>query len=66
METKNIIINNYVSSAMSIMSNISAALAGLSDNDETNSGIIKTADILITALNSQIVVLQNELDNYGG
>lgn len=66
MNEKNIVINNYVGSLVTLVSNLGAALSGLGTETETNTGIIKTADILMTAINSQLVILQTELDNYGG
>ena len=66
MNDKNIVINNYAGSLVTLVSNLSASLSGLNDDKTTNDGIIKTAYILITAINSQLVILQNELDNYGG
>lgn len=66
MNEKNIVINNYVNSLVTLISNLGAAVSGLGTETETNTGIIKTADILMTAINSQLVILQTELDNYGG
>ena len=66
MNDKNIVINNYAGSLVTLVSNLSASLSGLNDDKTTNDGIIKTAYILITAINSQLVILQHELDNYGG
>ena len=66
MNDKNIVINNYAGSLLTLVSNLGSALTGLSDDKTTNTGIIKTADILITAINSQLVILQSELDTYGG
>ena len=66
MNEKNTVINNYVGSLVTLISNLGAALSGLGTETETNTGIIKTADILMTAINSQLVILQTELDNYGG
>ena len=66
MDEKNKVINNYAGSLATLVSNLGAALSGLGTETETNTGILKTAGILITAINSQLVILQNELDNYGG
>ena len=66
MNEKNTVINNYVGSLVTLISNLGAAVSGLGTETETNTGIIKTADILMTAINSQLVILQTELDNYGG
>lgn len=66
MNEKNIVINNYVGSLLTLISNLGVALSGLGTETETNTGIIKTADILMTAINSQLIILQSELDNYGG
>lgn len=66
MNDKNIVINNYAGSLLTLISNLGASLSGLNDDKTTNMGIIKIADIIITAINSQLVILQNELDNYGG
>ena len=66
MKDKNIVINNYAGALVTLVSNLGSALAGLNEDKTTNDGIIKTADILITAINSQLVILQSELDKYGG
>lgn len=66
MNEKNTVINNYVGSLVTLISNLGASVSGLGTETETNTGIIKTADILMTAINSQLVILQTELDNYGG
>ena len=65
MNDKNIVINNYAGSLLTLVSNLGMSLSGLNDDKTTNTGIIKTADIFITAINSQLVILQSELDNYG-
>lgn len=67
MENKNIVINNIVDSINNTVSDIRDSLFKLTvDNTEINNGIIKTVYVQITALNSQITILQNELDNYRG
>lgn len=65
-EKKNIVINNYVRSLVTLISNLDAVLSGLGTETETNTGIIKTTDILMNAINSQLIILQSELDTYGG
>lgn len=66
MDEKNVVINGYVGSILTMVGNLNNILSGLNDNVDINKGIIKTADIQITAINSQIFILQNELDNYFG
>lgn len=66
MKDKNIVINNYASALVTLVSNLASSLSGLNEDKTTNDGVIKTADILITAVNSQLVILQSELDKYGG
>lgn len=66
MGEKNVVINDYVGSLLTMVGNLNNTLSKLVDNVDVNTGVIKTADIQITAINSQIVVLQSELDNYFG
>lgn len=66
MGEKNVVINGYVGSLLTMVENLNNTLSMLVDNADINTGVIKTADIQITAINSQIVVLQSELDNYFG
>lgn len=66
MNEKNMIINNYTSALTAMISNLSSTLAMLGDSLDVNNAIIRTADIQITSINSQLVVLQNALDTYGG
>lgn len=67
METKNIIIQNYVSAINTLVASLTSTLASLTTNDENiNGALIRTADINITAINSQIIILQSALDDYGG
>lgn len=66
MNDKNIIVTNYAIAGVTMMNNLSATLGALGDDAEINAGIIKTAYIQVDALNAQIVILKNALDNYGG
>lgn len=64
MNEKNIVISNYNSMLCSLTQNLNMCCSGLSQNESENAGIIKTANILITAINSQLTILQSELDAY--
>lgn len=66
MNEKNIVINNHAGSLLTFVSNLCAVLSGLGDDNTVNAGIIKTAYIDVTAINSQLVILQSELDKYEG
>lgn len=66
MNEKNVVINNYVNSLYTMVNTLVNTLSTLGEIDEINTGVIKTADIEITAINSQIIVLQNALDTYEG
>lgn len=61
----NEVIWNYVDALAAMVSSLNTTLTKLGDNQDVNMGSIKTADIQLTAINSQIVILQSALDSYG-
>ena len=64
MKDKSTIVMNYMNNIVATVTNLMNALAVLGEDAAVNTGAIKSADVIITSLNSQLVILQNELDNY--
>lgn len=67
MEDKNIILVNYCNALFTIVGNLTTQVNGLTTNDiDVNKGIIATCDVVTTSIRSQLVLIQNALDNYAG
>lgn len=64
MKDKNAILNNYVVALSGIVSELANIIGNLGDNPDINDGLIKSAYVNVTALNSETVLIQNALDNY--
>ncbi len=64
MDEKNVVINNYATALNATVNNITSACSELADNDSINRGIIKTLYVYMTSIQSQVTLLQQELDNY--
>ena len=66
METKNEILHNYGETVLNMATDLFNYLNTLTpNNSDVNSALIRTIDIQMTALNSQLVTLQTALDSYG-
>jgi len=64
METKNIILANYSTALTNIVGNFAININALNDNPDENSATVKTANVLLESIRSQIVLIQQALDGY--
>lgn len=64
METKNTIIQNYALNIIDSSNSISFVSKTLNDNNDENAATIKTLNVLLECLRSQIVLLQGVIDTY--
>lgn len=64
METKNIILMNYARSIMEASTAIANTTATLNSNVDENNAIIKTINVLVESLRSQITLIQQAIDTY--
>ena len=64
METKNAIILNYANALQTTAGNATMYASALGDNADENRGIIATLNVVLEAIRSQTVLLQQALDNY--
>jgi hypothetical protein len=64
METKNIIIQNYAQNIIDASNSCAIVSRKLNDNEQENNATIKTLNVLIESIRSQIVLLQGEIDIY--
>lgn len=67
METKNAIINNYIS-ALTDTGEILAKNGNslTSDNMDENTATLRTLNVLLETIRAQLVNIQNAIDTYGG
>ena len=66
METKNTIINNYTMSLMTMVNSFNGTETMLNDNADENASTIKTLNVILESIRSQVVLIQGALDSYGG
>lgn len=64
METKNLIINNHSNTLVNMVNTLTITVNTLSDNLEENQGTMKTLNVILDSLRSQIVIIQQDIDNY--
>ena len=64
METKNIILANYSTALTNIVGNFTINIGTLNDNPDENIATIKTANVLLESIRSQVVLIQQALDEY--
>lgn len=64
LNEKNAVIMNYVEALNIMVSNLYSTLHKLNNIDEINAGCIKTADIQLAAIKSQLIIIQDALDKY--
>ena len=65
MEEKNTILNNYAASLIGMVTGFANTVTNLNDNVSENTATIKTLNILLDSVRSQVVIIQAELDSYG-
>lgn len=64
METKNAIIRNFSISISDTAGEIQVTADRLVDTEEVNAALVKTLNVLLEAMRSNIVLLQQEIDKY--
>ena len=64
METKNAIINNHSNTLVNMVNTLTITVNTLSDNLEEDQAIMKTLNVILESLRSQIVIIQQDIDNY--
>lgn len=64
MNEQNIVLQNYAGALMSAANVLMTCVNGLSDNETINNGIIKSAYVAATTVNSNLIIFQNALDEY--
>lgn len=65
METKNIIIRNYIETLMSMVQTMQSTGGSLNDNEDENRATMKTFNVLLESVRSQTVIIQQAVDEYG-
>lgn len=63
METKNI-INNYSVSLVTMINSLTATVNILGDNADENRATMKTLNVILESLRSQITIIQQAVDDY--
>ena len=67
METKNIILNNYVVALASMISSLENSIKTLTpDSVDENLATLRTINVILESVRVQTVNIQNAVDNYGG
>lgn len=64
MKTKNIIIQNYARFIVDASNAIAGTVLAMSENVDENIETIKTVNVLLESLRSEIVLMQNVVDHY--
>lgn len=64
METKNAIIRNCADAMVTAANDIMSRSMTLNDNIDENRAIIATLNVLVEAIRSHTVLLQQAIDNY--
>lgn len=64
METKNIIIKNYIETLLSQVLTMQATANSLNENNDENIATMKTFNVLIESVRSQTINIQNVVDTY--
>lgn len=64
METKNIILSNYATALMNMVSNFAITINTLGDNMDENAAIVKTINVQLESVRSEIVLIQGAIDSY--
>lgn len=64
METKNAIIRNYADALVMTINDVTTCAANLNDNIDENKAMITTLNVLVEAIRSHTVLLQQAIDKY--
>lgn len=64
METENIIIQNYAGSLVDASICVANKTAALGSSPDENAATIKTLNVLVESVRSQMVLLQQAIDAY--
>lgn len=64
METANINIQNFASALAAMANNVSGVAVMLNDNMDENAATIRTLNVQIESVRSELVILQNAVDSY--
>lgn len=64
METKNLIISNYANALVNMCGAFSGTALTLNTNNDENAATIKTLNVLLESVRSEIVLIQSALDSY--
>ena len=67
METKNIILNNYVVALAGMVGSLENSIKTLTpDNADENAATLRTINVILESVRAQTVNVQNAVDTYGG
>lgn len=64
METKNVILSNYATALSNMAVNFAGTVNSLGNNADENAATIKTLNILLESVRSELVIIQGALDSY--
>lgn len=65
METKNIILGNYVTALSSMVTSLNEVIRTMTnDNSDENTATLRTVNVILESVRAQTINVQNAVDTY--